>query len=137
MCYPIVCDCFLLDKPPEVTNHPQSRHEVPLGETVVFTIQATGTEPLSYLWKWKPAVREHWSDEWQPCAVDKFSGAESSMLTILSTQKSNEGSYCCAIRNYAGSRISKPAEITVGKNTNAYNYSDLGNKHTHFWFLFM
>ena len=87
---------------------------------VAFTVQAVGTEPLGYLWRWKPVAGEHGSEEWQPCDVEKFSGAETSKLTILSVQKLNEGSYCCVIHNYAGSRTSKPAAITVGKNTNTY-----------------
>lgn len=111
--------CFI-DKPPEITNHPKSLKEVTPGKTVEFTIQSTGTEPLSYLWKWKPAVREHGSEEWQPCDTERFSGAESSLLTILDVQKWNEGSYCCVVHNYAGNRTSKPATITVGKNTNTH-----------------
>ena len=65
-------------------------------------------------------MREHGSEEWQPCDAEKFSGAESSLLTILDVQKWNEGSYCCVIHNYAGNRTSKPATITVGKNTNTH-----------------
>ena len=125
---PILCiyywhDRFVsyIDKPPEITNHPKSLKEVTPGKTVEFTIQATGTKPLSYLWKWKPAVRENGSKDWQPCDSERFSGAESSLLTILDVQKWNEGSYCCVIHNYAGNRTSKPATITVGKNTNTHS----------------
>ena len=123
----------IIDKPPEVTNHPKSLQEVPPGKTVAFTIQTTGTEPLSYLWRWKPAVREHGSEEWQTCDVEKFSGAETSTLTILSVQKLNEGSYCCVIHNYAGSRTSKPATINVGKSTNTCSYAYTFVTSTHLY----
>ena len=77
---------------------------------MVFTVQATGTDPLSYLWQWKPAEEE---DEWQPCHAEWCDGAT---LTIPSVQKSNEGNYCCVIRNHAGSETTKPAHLSVGKN---------------------
>ena len=80
-----------------------------------LTVQATGTEPLSYHWQWKPAEEEEGgSKEWQPCDTKWSEGAT---LTIPSVQKSNEGSYCCVISNYAGSQTSNPAELSVGKST--------------------
>ena len=80
-----------------------------------LTVQATGTEPLSYHWQWKPAKEEEGrSKEWQPCDTKWSDGAT---LTIPIVQKSNEGSYCCVISNYAGSQTSNPAELSVGKST--------------------
>ena len=72
----------------------------------MFSVEATGNEPLSYKWQWKPAE----SEEWQLC------DAQGSTLTIPSVQKSNEGSYCCVINNYAGEQTSNLANLTVGKN---------------------
>ena len=77
---------------------------------MVFTVQATGTEPLRYNWQWKPTEEE---GEWQPCPAEWSDGAT---LTIPSVQKSNEGSYCCVVSNCAGTVISKPAQLSVGKN---------------------
>ena len=100
------------DEPPKVTNHPKSLSKVSLGKPVKFTLQATGTEPLSYHWQWKQTEEEGGSKEWQPCHAEWCDGAT---LTIPSVQKSNEGSYCCVISNYAGSQTSNPAELSVGK----------------------
>ena len=75
----------------------------------MFSIEATGNEPLSYKWEWKPAE----SEEWQPCDAQ---GSNSTKLTILSVQKSNEGSYRCVISNYAGEQTSNGANLIVGKN---------------------
>ena len=72
----------------------------------MFSVEATGNEPLSYKWQWKPAE----SEEWQLC------DAQGSTLTIPSVQKSNEGSYCCVVSNYAGNETSNPAQLSVGKN---------------------
>ena len=75
----------------------------------MFTVQATGTESLIYQWEWKPAENE----EWQLCDAQ---GSDSATLIIPSAQKSNEGSYRCIIRNYAGGQASNPANLSVGKN---------------------
>ena len=47
--------------------------------------------------------------------MDRFSGANSSTLTILTVQKSNEGSYRCTVNNLAGSETSECATLTVGE----------------------
>ena len=104
--------CFYLGEPPKVTIQPKSLKKVVPGTTVSFTLQATGTEPLSFHWQWKPAGEEDGSKEWQPCPAEWSDGAT---LTIPSVQKSNEGSYLCDISNYAGSRVSNPVNLSVGK----------------------
>ena len=101
---------FLLDEPPKITVHPKSLKEIWPGKPVVFTVQATGTDPLSYHWQWKPAAEE---GEWQPCRAEWSDGAT---LAIPSVQKSSEGSYRCVISNYAGTQTSNPAELIIGKN---------------------
>ena len=104
---------FCSDEPPMVTNQPKSLSKVCPGTAVIFAVQATGTEPLSYLWQRKPAEGEGGSEEWQPCPAEWSEGAT---LTIPSVQKSNEGSYCCVISNYAGTQTSNSAKLSVGKN---------------------
>jgi len=78
-----------------------------------FTTQAIGTEPLNYLWQWKPA-KKWWmwggSEEWQPCDAK---GSSSATLIISSVQKSNEGSYRCVVSNCAGNQISNSAKLEV------------------------
>ena len=92
------------------------------GKPVTFTVQATGTKPLTYQWQWKPAKedgsKEDWNDEdgseeWQPCRTE---WSDNGTLTIPSVQKFNAGSYRCVIRNYVSTIISKPAQLSVGKN---------------------
>ena len=75
----------------------------------MFTVQAAEITPLHYQWEWKPAENE----EWQLCDAQ---GSDSATLIIPSAQKSNEGSYRCIIRNYAGGQASNPANLSVGKN---------------------
>ena len=106
--------CFLFLRAaqlPIITTHPQLLNDAVPGETLTFSIQATGGEPLSYQWQHKT---EGGSGEWQSCDVEKFPGANSSTVTIPSVQKSNEGSYRCTVSDCAGSQTSEYATLTVG-----------------------
>ena len=110
-----VCHAYIMifthaAEPPRINFHPQELNDAIQGECVMFTIQATGTEPLSYLWQWKQAEEE--SEEWRPCPAE---WCNDGTLTIPSVQKSNEGSYRCIVSNCAGSETSNPAFIVVGK----------------------
>ena len=125
--------CFT-DEPPEVINHPESLTEISPGKTSSFAVHATGTEPMSYQWEWKPAVDGDGSEEWQPCNAERFSGTESSTLIISSVQKLNEGSYRSVISNYAGSKTSQPAKLSVGKKPNTAMFVIMHN-HTQFCYL--
>ena len=109
--------CFLFLRtadPPQVTTHPKGKDAV-VGESITFTVNATGTKPLRYQWRWKlfGSRDERKKEEWQLCDVKRSNGHT---LTISSVQKSNEGSYHCVISNRAGSQTSEPAVLTVGKN---------------------
>ena len=99
---------------PRVTTHPQNLKDVVPGKPVMFTAEATGTQPLNYQWEWKQATDD---GKWQPCDVERFPGADSSVLTIPSVQNSDEGSYHCVVSNCAGKKTSKPAELSVGECT--------------------
>ena len=110
-----VPNVLLVADSPTITQHPEEINGVVPGKPVTFTVQATGTEPLTYQWLWKSAGEGSRRTEWQDCNVKRFAGANSSMLTIPSVQKSNKGSYCCTISNPVGSQTSKPALLSVGK----------------------
>ena len=98
--------------PPRVTTHPQGLKDVVPGQSVTFTIQAEGTEPLNYQWKQRPKGR---SEGWQVCDGESFEGADSSTLTIPSVQNSNEGSYHCTVSNCADIETSYSASLTLGE----------------------
>ena len=109
------CILFLLFNyvadPPGVTTQPQDLKDAVPGSVVMFTVEATGTDPLGYQWEWKPVGERN---EWQPVEI---SGSDQFTLTIPSVQKSNEGSYHCVISNCAGSQISNPVQLSVGKKS--------------------
>ena len=99
--------------PPRVTSHPHELKDAVPGNTVMFTAEATGTEPLNYQWEWKPAMID---GKWQLCDAERFPAADTYSLTIPSVQKCNEGSYLCVVSNCAGSQASMPAQLSVGKS---------------------
>ena len=103
---------FDVAEPPRVTTHPRDLKDAVPGKPVMFTTEATGTEPLSYQWEWKPAI---FNVKWQSCDAERLPGADSSSLTIPRVQKSNEGRYRCVISNCAGEQASEPAYLSIGK----------------------
>ena len=94
-------------EPPRIYSHPQELRDAVLGKTVKFTIHATGTEPLTYQWQWKPAEG---IQKWQLCLKELSDGAT---LTISIVQNSSEGSYRCVVSNCAGTQTSQPAKLKV------------------------
>ena len=70
------CFYMLIVEPPRITTHPQELKDVVQGKPAKFSIQATGTEPLSYHWEWKPVEEDGGgSEEWQPCDPEWCDGA--------------------------------------------------------------
>ena len=98
--------------PPRIISHPQKIRNAAPGKPVVFTVQATGSDPLSYQWLWKPPEGKVGNEEWRQCDMALHGGAS---LTIASVQKSNEGNYHCVVSNTAGSQTSESAKLTIGK----------------------
>ena len=96
--------------PPTITTHPQEVKNAVPGKLVTFSIEATGTEPLSYQWQYEAG-----SEGLQLYDVEKSPGANSSTLTIPRVKKLNEGSYYCIVRNCAGSETSKYAALSLGE----------------------
>ena len=101
--------------PPKISSHPQDLNNAVPGKLVAFTIQASGTEPLSYQWQRNRVVEGTSSEEWQQCDAESFPDASSPKLIISSLQKLNEGNYRCVVSNCAGIQTSKPAKLSVGK----------------------
>ena len=96
---------------PIITNHSQDLRNV-MGKSVVFSAQATGTQPPSYQWEWKQATND---GKWWSCDVERFPAVDSATLIVPNVYESNEGSYPC-VSNCAGSQTFNPAELSFGKN---------------------
>ena len=110
-------------RPPQIVR-PQDARDIVPGETVSFTVQASGKD-LKYCWQRKPLDGEEETKiEWEslPKNSNKFQGGETSTLTIHSVHMSDEGEYRCSIfsatRN--GSMFTEPAVLTTGKITSIY-----------------
>jgi hypothetical protein len=83
--------------PPSITTQPQSR-TVTAGNSVSFSVAATGTAPLAY--------------QWQQNGAD-ISGATSSTYSIGAVQASDAAYYTVSISSPFGSQTSAAATLTV------------------------
>ena len=95
--------------PPKVTSQPMSQNDVLPGKAVTFSVQATGTQPLSYQWQWKQFGRDSEKDGWQ-----NLSGG-SGTFQVAEVKACYVGHYQCVVSNCAGSETSQCASLTVGK----------------------
>jgi hypothetical protein len=86
-----------LHSPPIITGQPQGQ-AVLVGATVVLSVGATGTLPLSYQWR-------HDSNP--------IPGATNAALVLTNVQMSDVGSYTVVVRNVYGSVTTFPASITI------------------------
>ena len=94
-----------LNFPPAITTQPLSQ-TVAAGTNVVFTVAATGTEPLGYQWYAQlvgvtPTV---------PVALD---GETTETLTIFNPDSSSAGTYSVLVYNMAGHVMSSNATLVV------------------------
>ncbi|MFH1476884.1 MAG: immunoglobulin domain-containing protein, partial [Verrucomicrobiota bacterium] len=82
---------------PTITSDPQSQTKAP-GESVTFSVTASGTAPLFY--------------QWQKDAAD-IGGATADSYTIASVAAGDAGDYRCVVTNTAGTATSAAATLTV------------------------
>ena len=83
--------------PPTIVLQPVGR-TITLGATVVFTVTATGTAPLTYRWQKNGVV---------------LSGATTATLTLNSVTAADAGTYAVVVANVAGSVTSAYAILVV------------------------
>ena len=91
-----------------ITSQPTNQNDVLPRKTVVFSVQATGTE-LTYQWQWKQFGKEGNKDGWQNLSDG------SSTFQVKNVKANKAGYYRCVVSNSAGSDTSQCASLTVGK----------------------
>jgi pectate lyase len=84
---------------PSITTQPQDQANILPGATATFSVQASGTDPLSYQWYYNTNTL--------------LTNATDAVLTITNVQPANAGSYSVVINNSAGSTNSSYAFLTV------------------------
>jgi uncharacterized repeat protein (TIGR01451 family) len=87
--------------PPSITTQPQSQTAC-AGSSVMFSVTATGTAPLSY--QWQKLINGTWTN---------ISGATSSTYSINSVTTADAGSYRIVVSNACGEATSNAATLTV------------------------
>lgn len=86
-----------IDVPPSIVAQPVGRVTLP-GETVVFSVTATGSAPLSYQW------RVNGTD---------IPNETSNRLVLTGVQGSNDGAYAVVVSNPYGTATSESAQLVV------------------------
>ncbi len=86
--------------PPSITEHPQGR-TVAAGQSVTFTVAATGSTPLQY--------------QWQRNTAD-IPGATSASYTFTAAAGDNGAQFRAVVTNAFGSATSNPATLSVTTN---------------------
>ncbi|MBN8527045.1 MAG: immunoglobulin domain-containing protein, partial [Planctomycetes bacterium] len=81
---------------PAIVAHPQST-AVFDGRTATFTVAASGSNPLTYLWR----------------KGTTHVGSDSAILTIAAAHAADAGAYTCTVSNSAGSVTSHAATLMV------------------------
>jgi hypothetical protein len=97
-----VVNFFYQDQPPKVISGPTDIVQLSHGETATFAVQAEGSAPLSYQWRF--VVKGTTNDLSDSAHI---SGATSNVLTISSVTTNDEGSYVVTItNNYGATNVS-------------------------------
>ncbi len=86
---------------PSIITQPQDTTVLP-GDTAMFTVEAGGSEPLSYQWYYNTNTL--------------LDGATDSTLTLTNVQPSQAGVYSVVVSNLAGSITSSNAMLNVNTN---------------------
>jgi hypothetical protein len=99
----VTVSCVGATVPPIITDPPQDQRMTP-GGTAVFTVGATGSDPLSYQWQ---------KNQTNLLNAGHYSGVTTPTLTITGVDANDAGSYRCVVTNNYGSDVSSAATLTV------------------------
>jgi subtilase family serine protease len=83
--------------PPAITTQPQN-WVASAGESVLFSLAVTGSEPLRYQWRFN---------------TTPMSGETNRSLLLTNVTPARNGNYSCAVTNLGGSATSGSASLTV------------------------
>ncbi|MEW6156080.1 MAG: PQQ-binding-like beta-propeller repeat protein [Verrucomicrobiota bacterium] len=88
---------YFVPVPPEIIGQPAS-YTISPGQSVTFTVNATGTPPFTYQWQFNGVV---------------LPGQTNPVLTIPKTSLSSAGEYRVIVKNSAGTMVSDAAVLTI------------------------
>jgi hypothetical protein len=88
---------------PEMTTQPMSQN-VMLGASSSFSVNVTGTQPLSFQWM---------HDGTNLIDGGEFSGSSSSTLTITGVESADAGNYSVVVSNIKGAVTSDSAQLNI------------------------
>ena len=90
---------------PSIVDNPEDQTDIEEGATVMFSITVLGLR-ITFNWMFQ-------NGSLIPDTDTKYSGQNTSMLTIFSVTHDDSASYRCQVSNRAGSVTSQPARLLV------------------------
>lgn len=92
--------------PPKIASQPQSTTAI-VGDTVEFTVLATGYRSLSYRWQYLAPGSDTWKDSTQ-------AGADTATLTVTTNQYHHGYKYRCVVQDFRWAEtVSKEATLSI------------------------
>ena len=104
--------------PPGIAGQPNGLAST-AGTVATFSVTATGSEPLSYQWRFNDANLSNGG---------RFSGVDTTTLTNSSVQVGDAGNYTVVVTNSYGSVTSSVAVLTLGQLGQTITFTDALNK---------
>jgi hypothetical protein len=92
---------------PSITASPESQVAVE-GSNVIFTVSATGQEPLGYQWRWSGFDFSYWSTN-----GFNIAGATNASLILTNVSSENAGDFAVTVSNAVGVTMSVEARLIV------------------------
>ena len=93
--------------PPQIVVQPEDMLNLQLGQTVNFTLLATG-HALTYQWQFANGSA-------LPNTTD-YEGVDTPTFTIKNVRMEHVGEYRCAVSNGAGTVYSSSVNLTIGES---------------------
>ena len=90
---------------PTITTDPTSQQNVVPGTSIVFTVEAIGSD-LTYQWQWNKGNVTDGTN---------YNGTTMAILTVMNITEGDEGNFTCVVTNAVGSVISNAAELILRK----------------------
>ena len=111
-------ELYIVVTPLSVTENPSSKDSTD-GESVTFSVVATGTPALNYQWRvrFAPNPAHDINDR---DSRGKYSGAHTNVLTVGNLIQADNGHYSVVVTNQVSSVTSREAQLKVARTLKCF-----------------
>ena len=112
-------ELYIVVTPPSITENPSSKDSTD-GQSVTFSVVASGAPALSYQWRVRFAPNPA-HDINDGDSRGKYSGAHTNVLTVGNLTQADSRRYSVVVTNQAGSVTSGEARLGVARRLQEFN----------------